>query len=186
MALEKLFIEADNSILVVVDFQEKLAMAMKEEILDNTLKNIIKLINLSKIYSIPIVITEQYPKGLGNTLQEIKSLIEEEPIEKIHFSCVQEEKFINKINQYGRKKIILTGMETHVCVWQTTLDLIVRGFYVYVPKDGVCSRKKEDWKTGLVLMQQAGGIITCTETLIFQILKKAGTPEFKKMLEFVK
>lgn len=186
MALEKLFIEAANSLLVVVDFQEKLAMAMKEEILDNTLKNVIKLINLAKIHSIPIVITEQYPKGLGKTLQEIKNIIEEEPLEKIHFSCVQEEKFINKINQYGRKKIILTGMETHICVWQTALDLMIRGFYVYVPKDGICSRKKEDWKTGLALIQQAGGIITCTETLIFQILKRAGTSEFKRMLEFVK
>lgn len=186
MDLDKLFIEADNSILVIIDFQEKLAMAMKEEILDNTLKNIIKLINLAKIYSIPTVITEQYPKGLGKTLQDIKTLIEEEPLEKIHFSCVQDAKFINKINQYGRKKIILTGMETHVCVWQTALDLAVRGFYIYVPKDGVCSRKKEDWKTGLALMQQAGVVITCTETLIFQILKKAGTTEFKKMLEFVR
>ncbi|MCX8034311.1 MAG: hydrolase [Thermodesulfovibrio sp.] len=186
MIAEKFIIEPENSIIVVIDFQEKLAMAMKEEILDNTLKNVIKLINLAKIYSIPIVLTEQYPKGLGSTLQEIKTLIEEIPIEKIHFSCVQEEKFIQKLNQYGRKKIILTGMETHVCVWQTALDLIFRGFNIFVPKDGVCSRKKEDWKTGLALIQQAGGIITCTETLIFQILKKAGTPEFKKMLEFVK
>lgn len=186
MNINQFFIEPENSILVLIDLQEKLAIAMKEEVLNTVKKNIIKLINLTKIYSIPILLTEQYPKGLGNTLKEITSLIEEEPIEKIHFSCSQEEKFVQKINQYGRKKVILVGMETHVCVLQSAFDLIMRDFYVYVPKDCVCSRKKEDWETGLNLIQQAGGIVTCAETVIFQILRRAGTPEFKKMLEVLK
>lgn len=186
MLEDRFFIESDHTLLVIVDFQEKLAKAMKDEVLDNTLKNILKLINLAKIYSLPIILTEQYPKGLGNTLKEIKTLVNEEPIEKLYFSCLQEEKFIQKISQLMRKKIILTGMETHVCVWQTALDFLIRDYRVFVPKDGVCSRRKEDWKTGLELIRQVGGVVSCTETLIFQILRKAGTTEFKKMLEFIK
>lgn len=186
MGIERFMISQEDTVLVVIDLQEKLAMAMKEEVLEGTLKNIVKLISLSKIFSIPIILTEQYPKGLGSTLKEIRDLVDSEPIEKIHFSCVQEKQFIQKINQNMRRRIILTGMETHVCVLQTALDLLARGFYVFVPKDAVCSRKKEDWNTGLQIIQGAGGLISCTETIIFQILKKAGTSEFKKMLEFLK
>jgi isochorismate hydrolase len=186
MNIEKFFINSEDALLVVVDFQEKLAKAMKEKILENTLKNTISLINLCKFYSIPIIITEQYPKGLGNTLKEIKEQIDKEAIEKFYFSCVGEEKFLEDIKEQKRNKIILTGMETHVCVYQTALDLLVRSFNIFIPQDAVCSRKKEDWKVGLQLIKDAGAVITTTETLIFQILKKAGTPEFKKMLEFVK
>ncbi len=186
MAVEKFFIEPENSILLIVDFQEKLAKAMKEEVLEVVVKNTVKIINLARIYSIPILITEQYPKGLGNTLPQIKELVENEPLEKIHFSCALEEIFINKIKEYNKSKIIITGMETHVCVWQTALDLLARDYLIFIPKDAVCSRRKEDWKTGLSLIQNAGGVITCAETLIFQILRKAGTPQFKQMLEFIK
>ncbi len=186
MLTEKFYIEPENSVLVIVDFQEKLAKAMKEDVLESTIKNIIKLVHLAKTFSIPAVLTEQYPKGLGNTLKEIKDLVNTEPIEKLHFSCVGEEKFLEFLKSLDRNKIIVTGMETHVCVWQTVLDLIMRDYSVFVPKDAVCSRKKQDWKTGLELIRDAGAVVTCTETLIFQILKKAGTAEFKKMLEFLK
>lgn len=186
MKLEKFFIKPEDSLLVIIDVQEKLAKAMKEDIVEKTLKNITILIELCKLYQIPIVFTEQYPKGLGKTLDRIKTLIKEEAIEKISFSSVGEEKFINKIKDIGRQKIILTGMETHVCVLQTAVDLLVRNYHVFVPYDGVCSRRKQDWQVGLELMKQAGAVISCTEILAFQILKKAGTTEFKKILEFIK
>jgi len=186
MKLEKFFIKPENSMLVIIDVQEKLVKAMKEEIVEKTLKNITILIELCKLYHIPIVFTEQYPKGLGKTLDRIKTLINEEAIEKISFSSVGEEKFVNKIKEIGREKIILTGMETHVCVFQTAVDLLVRDYQVFVPYDAVCSRRKQDWQSGIELMKQAGAVISCTETLVFQILKKAGTTEFKKILEFIK
>lgn len=186
MSLEKFFISPENALLVIVDMQEKLAKAMKEEILEKTVKNIITFIELCKLYQIPIIFTEQYPKGLGKTLQDIKSPINDEAIEKISFSSAGEEKFASKIRELNRQKIILTGMESHVCVWQTALDLLQRDYHVFVPSDAVCSRKKHDWKIGIELMKNAGAVITCTETLIFQLLKKAGTAEFKKMLEFIK
>jgi len=186
MSLEKFFINRENALLVIIDVQEKLARAMKEEVLEKTVKNIITFIELCKLYQIPIIFTEQYPKGLGKTLEEIKSRINDEAIEKLSFSSAGEEKFVNKIKESGRQKIILTGMETHVCVWQTALDLLQRDYHVFVASDAVCSRRKEDWMQALELIKNAGGVIAPTETLVFQILKKAGTAEFKKMLEFIK
>ncbi len=186
MRVEKFFIRPENSVLVIIDVQQKLAKAMKEDIVEKILKNITTLIELCKLYQIPIVFTEQYPKGLGKTLDKVKALINEEAIEKIYFSSVGEEKFANKIKEIGRQKIILTGMETHVCVLQTALELLVRDYHVFVPFDAVCSRRKEDWRIGIELMRDAGAVISCTETLVFQILKKAGTVEFKKILEFIK
>lgn len=183
---ERFLINHEEAILVIVDVQEKLARAMKAEIVEKIVKNISVLVELCKIYQIPVVITEQYPKGLGSTLVEIKNILKERVIEKIHFSCVQEKEFISKIEEFNRKKIILTGMETHVCVWQTALDLLIRDYNVFVPYDCVCSRRKEDWKVALELIKEAGGVITSAETLVFQILKKAGTSEFKKILEFIK
>lgn len=184
--IERFLINHEEAMLVIVDVQEKLARAMKAEIVEKMVKNISILGELCKLYQIPVVVTEQYAKGLGNTLKEIRDIFNKNAIEKIHFSCVQEKEFISKIKELDRKKIILTGMETHVCVWQTALDLLMREYHVFVPYDCVCSRRKQDWETALALIKEAGGVITCTETLVLQILKKAGTPEFKKMLEFIK
>lgn len=186
MEKERFMINSENSALLIVDIQEKLANTMKKSVLESMLQNVRKLIELAKTVSIPILITEQYPKGLGITLSQVKEHVDSEVIEKIHFSCLGEEKFVEKLKSTGRNKIIITGMETHVCVYQTCLDLLLRDYHVFVPKDAVCSRRKEDWKTGVELMRDAGAVITCTETLIFQILRRAGTAEFKRMLEFVK
>ncbi|MCS7203600.1 MAG: isochorismatase family protein [Thermodesulfovibrio sp.] len=183
---EKFILNPNNLCLVVVDVQEKLSLAMKKDVVEKLVKNILLLIQLSKLYKIPVIITEQYPKGLGRTLPEIKELVDEEAIEKIHFSCIKEEEFFRRIIRAEKNQIILTGMEAHICIWQTALDLVLRGYSVFVPSDAVCSRRKEDWQTALQLMRDVGCIITCTEALVFQILEKAGTEEFKKILEFVK
>jgi len=186
MEIQRFLIKPEDALVVIIDVQEKLVKVMEEEIFKKILKNIVMLIELCKLCQIPVVFTEQYPKGLGQTLNEITSMLNGKAIEKISFSSVDEEKFITKIKELDRKKIILTGMETHVCVWQTALDLLLRDYHIFVPDDAVCSRRKEEWETGLEFIKNAGGVITCTETLIFQILKKAGTDEFKKMLELVK
>ena len=184
---EKYFIKPEEFILVITDIQEKLINAMKKDIAEKVIKNTITLIELSKLFNIPIILTEQYPKGLGQTVEKIrKALFYYEPIEKITFSSFLEPKFAESIQRLNRTKVIITGMETHVCVWQTSLDLLLNGYTVFVTKDAVCSRKKLDWKTGLELIKSAGGIITTTEILVFQILKKAGTEEFKKIIKLVK
>lgn len=185
--IDQYFVNPENSILVIIDVQEKLIKAMEKEIIDKVIKNIVTLIEVSKILNLPIILTEQYPKGLGPTVEEIKTVLPSyNPIEKITFSAFGEEKFIQALKEKKREKILLTGIETHVCIWQSSLDFIRNGYTVFVPKDGVCSRKKMDWETGIDLIKSAGGIITTTETIIFQILRKAGTEEFKKIINFIK
>lgn len=187
MYLEKFFIHSDQAVLVIIDVQERLAKAMEEEVLETTLGNILKLVEVCSVLRMPVVVTEQYPKGLGSTVEELKSLIPSyQPIEKISFDACLEPIFMEILKQLNRKKIILTGMETHICVYQTTLSLLHQGYEVFIVKDAVCSRKRENHTTGLQLCILAGAIPVDTETLVFQLLKKAGTEEFKKISKLFK
>ncbi len=185
---DRFYINPEETLLVITDIQEKLVSAMKKDVAEEVIKNNILLIETAKIFNIPLILTEQYPKGLGKTVEEIKnSLPEYKPIEKVTFSSLLEPEFEKELTKYSNiKKIILTGIETHICVWQTFLDLVKKGYTVFVPKDAVCSRKKLDWKAGLELINSAGGIVTTTEILVFQLLKRAGTQEFKALLKFIK
>jgi len=176
--MEQFFLDRDNTALLVIDIQEKLAkvMKMKDAVLDNCLH----LIELSKLTGIPVVVTEQYPKGLGLTVEEIrKALPDFQPIEKLHFSCCDETSFSNKIKQLNKKTILLAGMETHICILQTCIGLLREGLNVHLVKDAVCSRSKDNWRTACEFMRDAGAVISCTETVLFQLLKVAGTDEFR-------
>ncbi len=176
--VKKFKLSRTDSLLVVVDIQEKLARVMEQR--QKVIKAVTDLLALCNLYDIPVVITEQYPKGLGPTVEEIASAVAGiKPIEKITFSCCGEKAFVEAIERTGRKKVILTGMETHVCVLQTCLDLLEIGYTVHVVRDGVTSRKPEDKETGLQLMANAGAVVTCAETVLFQLLERAGTEEFK-------
>lgn len=188
MNIDRFFVSPDQAVFVIIDVQERLAKAMEEEVLKSSLKNISVLIEVCKVLNIPIVITEQYPKGLGLTLEEIRNLIntEYQPIEKITFDACMEPKFVELLDKLNRKKILLAGMETHICIYQTTLSLLDHGYEVFVIKDAVCSRKKENYITGIQLCILAGAIPVDTETLVFQLLKRAGTEEFKKISKFFK
>jgi nicotinamidase-related amidase len=169
----------------VVDVQERLAAVMdrKEQVLDNCRR----LIEGAKILDVPIAVTEQYPKGLGPTEEELRgALLSYEPFEKLTFSCCGEPSFTSALESLGRRTIILAGMETHVCVLQTALDLLRGGYGVHLVRDAVCSREKENWITGVDLMRDAGAVITSTETVLFQLLGKAGTEEFKAISKLVK
>jgi len=128
-----------------------------------------------------------YSKMMGSTLQEIKEALSSyEPIGKMAFDCCAVEQFNNRLKSAGSKNLILSGVETHICILQTCLSLLGRGYNIYVPQDAVDSRTEENWRVGLELMRDAGAVITSTETVIFQILKKAGTNEFKHMLKIIK
>ncbi len=183
--MDKFFISKDDAAIVIIDIQERLAAVMKVK--DNVIQNCLHIIELAKTYDIPIVLTEQYPKGLGQTVEEIqKAMPEYKPIEKMTFSCCEELSFLNEIKKLNRRTIILTGMETHVCVLQTCISLLKNGYNVHVVKDAVSSRTKENWKTGLEFMRDAGAVITCTEIVLFQVLKIAGTEEFKAISRRIK
>jgi nicotinamidase-related amidase len=185
MALDKFFLESNDSVLLIVDIQDKLAAVMKEK--DKVVKNNILLIELSKMLKIPVVVTEQYPKGLGRTVPEIRAVLSEyRPVEKMTFNCCSEPAFLSEIRKHGRKRVIVTGMETHICVLQTTTGLLRDGFIPHVVQDAVCSRTKENWKTGTEFMRDAGAVVTCTETALFQLLKVAGTEEFKAVSRMIK
>lgn len=174
----------DNTALLIIDIQEKLASIMKykEQIIDNTKI----LITAAKEMNMPIIVTEQYPKGIGPTIADIKEAVDNmEAFEKTNFSA-----YIGKIKEAldatGRKKVIITGMETHICVFQTARDLIENGYEVFIARDAVCSRTKENFLNGLELMKDVGAVISNTEAIVFDLLKIAGTPEFKVLSKLIK
>jgi nicotinamidase-related amidase len=181
----KFILERNNSILVIVDIQERLVPAMDQK--EKVYASCLHLIEAAKLLNVPIVITEQYPKGLGATVNEIREVLPAyEPLEKITFDCCRGDGFLEKIASLSRQQIILTGMETHVCVLQTCLSLLQEGYEVHLVSDAVCSRKKHDYVTAKEMMRDAGSVITCTETVLFQLLEKAGTPEFKAISKRIK
>jgi nicotinamidase-related amidase len=183
--MSKFILDRKKSVLVIVDIQERLVPAMKKR--DKVYANCQHLIEAAKLLDIPIVITEQYSKGLGPTVNEIKDTLPAyEPLEKVTFDCCRGEGFLEKISSLKRKQIILTGMETHVCVLQTCLSLLKEKYTVHLVGDAVCSRKKDDYLSGREMMRDAGAVINCTETVLFQLLEKAGTPEFKAISKRIK
>jgi len=183
--MEKFFLEKDTAVLVIIDIQDRLAdvMKLKELVINNSLH----LIELAKLINIPVIVTEQYPKGIGHTVEEIRNALPRyQPIEKLTFSCCEENNFLRTIQGIQKKQIILAGMETHVCVLQTCLGLLRDGYSVHVVKDAICSRTRENWETGIAFMRDAGAVITSTEIVIFQLLRIAGTGEFKTMMKRIK
>lgn len=183
--MDKFFLSRKEAGLIIVDIQERLASVMKER--DEVVANTLHLIEAAKLLDIPIILTEQYPKGLGPTINEIKKALPSYgPIEKITFSCCGEASFLESLSLTGRRKVILTGMETHVCVLQTCLGLLKEGYDVHVVRDAICSRAKGNFKAGIEFMRDAGAVITCTETVLFQLLEKAGTEEFRIISKRIK
>lgn len=185
MTVDNFMLDKEDAVLLIIDIQERLAVVMKEK--ENVVKNCRHLIELAKMINLPIVVTEQYPKGLGRTVPELQSAIPDyKPIEKIAFNCCGEPAFLAELRKLGKKKLIVCGMETHICVLQTTVGLLRDGFMPHVVQDAICSRTEENGKTGIEFMRNAGAVVTCTETVLFQLLKVAGTEDFKKISQRIK
>ncbi len=183
--MKNFYLDRDDVAFLIIDIQERLAIGMKEK--DKVINNCLHLIELSKLLNIPVILTEQYPKGLGPTVQEIKDALPEyKPVVKLTFSCCDEPSFVHEIKKTNKKTLILSGMETHICLLQTCIGLLSDGYNVHIVKDAICSRTKDNWKTGIEFMRDAGAVITCTETVLFQLLKIAGTQEFKKIAARIK
>jgi nicotinamidase-related amidase len=179
-------LKRDETVLVVVDFQERLAAVMPER--ENVLKNITKLVGAAKVLRVPILMTEQYPQGLGLTVAPLKASLgaDYKPFEKLAFSCCGCEAFMTALGELRRRVVLLVGIEAHVCVLQTALDLIHREYKVHVAADACCSRNEMDWNMGLLRMEHSGVLMTTVESAIFQMLERAGTAEFKEILKIVK
>lgn len=185
--MDRFFLERNKALLLVIDVQEKLCAAMDEKVLHRLTKNISILLEAANELKLPVLVTEQYVKGLGTTLPELKEKTSAASCyDKMTFSCCGSSEFIEKLKATGRTQIIITGMETHVCVLQTVLELRDAGFEVHLVKDAVMSRSKQNWQTAIEAMTLTGVVPTCTEAVLFQLLKVAGTEEFKKLSKLVR
>lgn len=175
----------EDAVLVLVDFQERLMPAMKgNEELEAT---IVKLVKGCQILDVPILITQQYTKGLGPTVEPIREALGSfDPIEKTIFSAMGELAFLSALEQTGRKTVILAGIEAHVCVLQTALDLLDQEYQVFLVMDGVASRSNSDKKYAQRRITEAGAIGTTYESVLFELLKGAKEPGFKEISNLVK
>jgi nicotinamidase-related amidase len=183
--MDKFFLRKNEAVMVIVDIQERLAAVMSER--QKVVENCLHLIELCKLLDIPIILNEQYPRGLGQTVPELKeALTMLVPHEKVTFSCCGMGTFAETLAESGRKKVLLVGMETHVCVLQTCLDLLRNDYVVHAVSDAICSRTYDNFKTAMEYMKTAGAVVTCTETALFQLLEKAGTEEFKIISKRIK
>lgn len=179
-------LDTNNTLLLVIDIQERLIGAMDKTIYNIAKENVIRLVKSANILNLPVFATQQYTKGLGNTIPEISNLIDTPHIEKLTFSCWDESSFKDKLKKMDINNIIVTGMETHICVLQTVIDLLESGYNVHVVNDAVASREKFNLQVGIDYMRDAGAKITVTETVLFQLLKKSGSPEFKEISKLIK
>jgi nicotinamidase-related amidase len=176
-------LDRDDVVLIIIDFQEKLMKAMPNR--EIVYRNSNLLLKMAELMSIPVLVTEQYTKGLGHTVEEISSNFKgHQVIEKMSFSAFDGLQPL--LVATGRQTVLITGSETHVCVFQTTRDLAEAGYKVQVVSDAVCSRFEFNYRSGLELMKDAGAVITNTETVLFDLLKVAGTPEFKVISPLLK
>lgn len=175
----------DATVLIVVDVQARLVPSMHQ--LETLIDNQTRLIKGMAVLEVPMICTEQNPKGLGATVPEIAALLQGvEVISKNCFSCSDNPDFMQRLADLGRKKVLLAGIETHICVYQTALGLIQAGYHVEVVADACSSRRPENIQIGLYKANNAGAEITCVETALFELLKVAEGPRFKEILQIVK
>lgn len=178
-------LQKEKSALLIIDIQEKILNISfyKERVIENT----IKLIKGCKAIGLPIFYTEQYPQGLGSTYEPIKNeLTGAKEFQKMSFSCSGNEELFNELYIKNIEQVIVAGIETHVCVQQTVLDLLANRFQVNVAADAVSSRKEIDYSTALNRMSWNGAEITTTEAILFELLEVCGTSVFKEVSKIVK
>jgi nicotinamidase-related amidase len=171
--------------LAVVDIQERLLPAMHER--ERLLQNALRLVKGACVLNVPVLVTEQYPKGIGRTVSELAGAIPEfAPMEKTAFSCCGARDFLPSLASMKVRDVVLCGIEAHVCVCQTALDLLDQDFDVFVVEDAISSRTQENCRIGIERMRDAGAVIVSTEMILFELLGEAGTDQFKKILELIK
>ena len=171
--------------LVVIDIQERLLPTIFES--ERVVRNTVRLIKGARVLGIPVLVTEQYKKGLGATTQAVAAEIADLPLlEKLAFSACGATGFERTLKKKKISDVILCGIEAHVCVSQTCLDLLDNGFRVFVVVDAMSSRTTENHFIAVERMRDAGGVVVSTEMVLFELLKKAGTDEFKQILTLVK
>ena len=188
MNITSLLCKADDSCLLVIDIQSRLTAAMPGKVLDRLKRNTILLINAARTLSVPVLATQQYPQGLGPIEPQISEALPSDcrHFEKTCFSCAAAGDFMQELTHLGKKQIILTGIEAHVCVLQTAMDLHHEKYDVFVVNDAVCSRHRENYENALQRLQQAGVSICNTESVIFEWLRDSRHEHFKTISALIK
>ena len=180
-----MLIRAKDSVLVVIDVQERLVPAVQAPA--RTLRNTQTLLAAARECAVPVILTEQYPEGLGSTVPEIAAAAAGAAIiPKMHFSCMEEEGFAEAFRALERKQAVLVGMEAHICVVQTAASLLEGGYDVFVVSDATASRTLESEQACLARMTASGAHVVTTEMVVFEWLGKAGTPAFKRLLPAIR
>lgn len=185
-------LDRDRAALVVVDIQERLAITMARR--DTVIARTRLLIAVAGIVGMPVVVTRQYPRGLGETEPLVSEAIAQVEaagvsvthVDKVAFDCFREPEFLTSIESMGRDQLLVCGMETHICITQTALSALRRGLEVHVAADGCCSREEENRHFALSRLQAAGAIVTTAESAAYELVGLAGTDEFKSLLHVVK
>lgn len=174
-----------KSVMLLVDVQGQLAQRMYEK--DKLFASLALMIKAMKILNVPILWMEQIPSKLGQTVGELSCLMDgATPIEKVSFSCCKEPEFMNKFKALGRSQVLLTGIETHICVHQTGYELLNQGYQVQVAADCVSSRTKENKEIGLGRLVQSGGQLTSVEMILFELMQEARGEKFRQMVKLIK
>ena len=173
----------DDAMLLVIDVQERINAVMADQ---GHMPRLEVLVEACRAMSVPVLASEQYPKGLGPTEEQLAAVLDSEPGVKDTFSCVRDAALRKAVEATGSSQIVVTGIETHVCVLQTALDLLAAGFEVHVPHDAVNSRRPVDKKWALRRMQAAGAVITSTESVLFELLERCDSGDFKLVAKLIK
>ncbi|NLN37998.1 MAG: hydrolase [Smithella sp.] len=175
----------DDAVLVMIDFQGALAQAMHNK--ENLFACNVKLIHGCKALGLPILVTEQVPEKLGPTIDQLASALGDfTPVAKETFSCFAHQEFRARLEEFGRRQIVLTGIECHICVYQTALDLLQSGYGVHLVADAVSSRTPENRDIGIRAVKSAGARITSTEMVLFELLATAADPQAREIFKIVK
>ncbi|MCP4020278.1 MAG: isochorismatase family protein [Desulfobacteraceae bacterium] len=175
----------DKTVMLLIDVQGNLARLMYEK--EKLFKSLEAMVQGMQILGVPIIWMEQIPKNLGPTLEQISQhIVDNAPIEKFSFSCTGEPKFNEKFQSLGRNQILLTGIESHICVFQTGHELLKQGYQVQVVEDCVSSRTKENKEIGIQRIVQSGGEVTCVEMVFFELMKAAQGDKFKQIIKLIK
>lgn len=185
--LNALRLDADRAMVLVIDVQEKLLPLIEDHV--EVLAAVGHLLRGVGIFKLPVLATEQYPQGIGSTVEPVAGLLSalEAPVlNKSTFSCCGDEPFREALRQVDRPQVILCGIEGHVCVLQTTLDLLAMDYQVFVCADAVGSRRGLDLDLGLSRMQQFGAAVTTVEAVLFELCERCDSPAFKQLLEIIK
>jgi nicotinamidase-related amidase len=179
-------LHVDNALLAVIDMQEPFLRSIFER--ERVVANVSALIQGATVLRVPVVASTQYAERMGGVLPEIQRLLPplRPPFDKMTFSAFAAPAFASEVQRSGRKQILLCGVESHICVCQTALELNSAGFQVHVVVDAVSSRTDANWKLGIDKMRQAGILISSVESALYELLHAAGTPEFREILKIIK